>query len=203
MATRLTRGLYLGYFCSSLHKAYPISGLSAKQRPSYFGSKRPDLHSYSILLHLEHHAFLCGIYLHSLYALQKNPTVTLVTLVLACGTMSGTGKSQVCTIVHCSWQLCRKSSHLSSKQINQILCLRLIRSFILNHHYIAVRSIKWLNNPQCQLPSTLKVVHECNTICKCHCLGRIVIEGDFDLHTRAASKYDDRRVLHLPALKLW
>ncbi|XP_078363340.1 bridge-like lipid transfer protein family member 2 isoform X2 [Oculina patagonica] len=32
--------------------------------------------------------------------------------------------------------------------------------------------------------------------------GRIVIEGDFDLHTRAASKYDDRRVLHLPAMKL-
>ncbi|XP_020627121.1 protein KIAA0100-like isoform X2 [Orbicella faveolata] len=32
--------------------------------------------------------------------------------------------------------------------------------------------------------------------------GRIVVEGDFDLHTRAASKYDDRRVLHLPALKL-
>lgn len=35
-----------------------------------------------------------------------------------------------------------------------------------------------------------------------HFIGRIVIEGDFDLHTRAASKYDDRRVLHLPALKV-
>ena len=34
-------------------------------------------------------------------------------------------------------------------------------------------------------------------------LGRIVIEGDFDLHTRAASKYDDRRVIHLPAFKIW
>ena len=34
-------------------------------------------------------------------------------------------------------------------------------------------------------------------------LGRIVIEGDFDLHTRAASKYDDRRVIHLPAFKVW
>lgn len=32
--------------------------------------------------------------------------------------------------------------------------------------------------------------------------GRIVVEGDFDLHTRAASKYDDRQVLHLPAFKL-
>ncbi|XP_068677612.1 bridge-like lipid transfer protein family member 2 isoform X2 [Montipora foliosa] len=32
--------------------------------------------------------------------------------------------------------------------------------------------------------------------------GRVVVEGDFDLHIRAASKYDDRRVLHLPSLKL-
>lgn len=68
---------------------------------------------------------------------------------------------------------------------------------------MAVCSIKWLNNTQWHIPSTLKVDHKCNTICNCHFPGRIVIEGDFDLHTRAASKYDDRRVLHLPALKLW
>ncbi|EDO41905.1 predicted protein, partial [Nematostella vectensis] len=32
--------------------------------------------------------------------------------------------------------------------------------------------------------------------------GRLVIDGDFDLQTRTASKYDDRRVLHLPAFKV-
>lgn len=88
MTSSLKCTLYIGYFCSSLHKAYLVSGLSVKQHPISIRSKRPNLYPYSLILPLEHHAFLSGKYLNILYASQKNP---LVTLVLAFRTMCGTG----------------------------------------------------------------------------------------------------------------